>query len=335
MLEEAFRKLGEKTANLLTKTIDYSIEKVHYTFVKDSEKRNSILHQIQDEIFVKSIKPEMFKTEWFKEEIKKSKERAKVHSTSVLDWIDAMYAPYIGKAVPDVIFETLGIDRKKFPPLIKKVVELMDFVSDMGLLIGYCEVIGTFFSFTLLRYIGQFFDRLIDYSGLRTLTGYGFGTAFGTAIAPILTYSINEQLLPQKPDMRTIFDAFGRFKVTPTAFLEHLKIHGINPDEKLSLPEKETKLGYGIWYDNESIIKNFMNPEAWKEVPIETYGDLYMRLAESPVNYFILRAVAESGFYHREIFKRALLDSSYSPLAMALILLSCVFNLLPSFLRQI
>lgn len=323
MLEGAVRKLGEKLGNLFTKTVDYTTEKAYHTLVKDEKKREDILHTIQDETFVKSIKPEMFKTEWMREQIKIVKERAKKHETTIVDWLDGMLLPFLGKAIPDVIFETMGIDREKLPKELKNFLGLMDTISDLGLLTSYIDVVATAVSFTLLRKLGDFVDRVVDYSGLRTITGYGFGTAFGSAIAPIMAYAVNEQLLPMKPDLRYIFDAFGRFKITPTAFREHLRYYGIDPDKKLTIPDEERRLGYGVWYDNESIIKNFMNPEAWREVPIETYGDLMMRLAESPVSFFVLRLVAESGFYHREIFKRALLDSSYSPLAMALILLGC------------
>ncbi|RKZ29255.1 hypothetical protein DRQ29_00355 [bacterium] len=323
MLKEAFRTLGEKIGNLFSKTVDYTTEKTFDTFVKDEKRREEILHTIQDEAFVKSINPEVFRTEYYRQKVKEIKEKAKQHNTSITDWIDSFVLPFLGKATPDVIFESIGIDKKKLPDSLKNFIGLMDTISDLSIITGYIDVISTATSFTLLRKMGDFIDRIVDYSGLRTVTGYGFGTAFGSAIAPIMAYTINEQLLPMKPDLRFIFDGFGRFKITPTAFKKHLKYYGINPDEKLDLPEDEVKLGYGVWYDNKSIIENFMHPEKWKEVRIETYGDLMMRLAESPVSYFILRQVAESGFYDRELFKRALVDSSYSPLAMALILLGC------------
>jgi len=323
ILTDAFRQLGEKIGNLLGKTVDYSTEKVFDTFVKDDKRREEILHKIQDETFVKSINPEIFRTEYYREKVKEIKEKAKKHGTSITDWLDAFVLPFLGKAVPDVIFESIGIDKEKLPSSLKDFMGLMDTVSDLSIITGYIDVISTAMSFTLLRRMGKFIDRVVDYSGLRTITGYGFGTAFGSAIAPIMAYAINEQLLPLKPELRYIFDAFGRFKITPTAFREHLKLYGINPDEKLPIPEEEAKLGYGIWYSTESIVKHPFEPENWVEEPIDTYGKMMMRLAESPVSYFILRQVAESGFYDRELFRRALVDSSYSPLAMAMILMGC------------
>ena len=323
MLKEAFRQLGERIGNLFTKTVDYSTEKIFSTFVKDRSRRDTILHQIQDEVFVKSVKPEVFKTKYFQEKVKEIKERAKTHETTIIDWLDGLVVPFLGKAVPDVIFESIGVKREKLPSELKSFIGLMDLISDLSIITGYIDVTATALSFTLLRKMGDFIDRIVDYSGLRTITGYGFGTAFGSAIAPIMAYAINEQLLPMKPDLRYIFDAFGRFKITPTAFKEHLRYYGIDPDKELATPPEETRLGYGVWYKTESILENFMNPEKWEEEVIDTYGKMMMRLAESPVSFFILRLVAEAGFYHRELFKRALIDSSYSPLAMALILQGC------------
>jgi len=320
MLKEAFRSLGEKLGNLFSKTVDYATEKTFDTVVRDEDKRTEMLHKIQDEIFVKSIKPEMFKTEYYRKKVEEIKKKAKKHGTSITDWIDGFVAPFLGKAVPDVIFESLGINKEKLPKSLKDFIGLMDTISDLSIIAGYIDVTATAISFTLLRNIGMFIDRVVDYSGLRTVTGYGFGTAFGSAIAPVMSYAINEQLLPMKPDLRYLFDAFGRFKITPTAFKKHMKYYGINPDEPLDLPEEETKLGYGIWYKTEDIIEHPFEPDKWREESVRTYADMMMRLAETPVSYFILNNVAESGFYDRELFKRALVDSSYSPLAMAMIL---------------
>lgn len=204
MLKEAFRSLGEKLGNLFSKTVDYATEKTFDTVVRDEDKRTEMLHKIQDEIFVKSIKPEMFKTEYYRKKVEEIKKKAKKHGTSITDWIDGFVAPFLGKAVPDVIFESLGINKEKLPKSLKDFIGLMDTISDLSIIAGYIDVTATAISFTLLRNIGMFIDRVVDYSGLRTVTGYGFGTAFGSAIAPVMSYAINEQLLPMKPELLSI-----------------------------------------------------------------------------------------------------------------------------------
>ena len=320
MIKELFQSLAEAIGNLFTRLVDYASHVAFNMFVKDKSRRDDILHEIQDESFVKSINPDNFKTEFMKNKVLEIKERAKTHNSNIIEWLDSLLLPFLGKAVPDVIFQDLGLDKEKMPKQIKNLIGLMDLISDMGVLASEIDVVSTAVSFTLFREIGSFFDRIINYSGLGTLTGYGFGTAFGSAITPVLTYAINEQLLPIKLDMQTVSNGYGRFKVTPTALKEHMKYAGLNPDTELPLPEDETKLGYGVWYKTEDIINYPFDPSKWTLEPVKTYGDLIMRLAEDPVSYFILNNVATSGFYDRELFKRALVDSSYSPLAMSLIL---------------
>jgi len=312
-----FKMLIEGFANL----IDYMVEKIFTIMVKEPKRRERIVKQINDEVFVHSIKPEMFRTELMQKEVKKLKEKAKHEHTSIVDWLDGFLTPYIGQATPDVLFKQLGIDVSEMPMTVQNFIKVMDLIADLGVLTGYIDIIATAVSGTLVRKIGSFVDRIVNYSGLNYVTGYGMGTALGNAITPFFTYNINKQLLPKYPDFKTIFDAHSRFKVGKTALYDHMKLYGINPDTELPLTEEEMKLDYGTWYSTESILNNLTNPEKWEKVPIKTYGDMYHYLAQSPVSYFILNNVAESGFYNRKLFSEALRDSSYGALATGLILM--------------
>lgn len=309
-------KFAEKLGVAGVKTVDYAIESGTNRMVKDTSKRDMIAHQMNEEILVHSLKPEMFRTPYMKDQIKRLKKEAKESHTSIMDWLDGVFAPFIGKAIPEVLLEAVGAPKSEFPKPAQDFIDLMGLIADIGVLTGYVDTIATALSFTLVRKIGSFMDRIISYSGMGMVTGYGLGTAFGSALTPMIQYTINHKATPLRPDMMTLMQSLGRFKMPSEVFLDELRYQGINPEQHVTVPEGI----YGHWYTSESIVANPFRPDLWEPMTIDTWGKLYETLAMSPARYFELMQAARAGFYDREIFTKALQDSSYGPLPMAIIL---------------
>jgi len=309
-------KLAEKVGAFGAKSIDYAVESGTNRMVTDKTKRESMVHQADQELFIHSLKPEMFRTEYMKTEIVKLKEAAKGRHTDLVDWLDGVFAPFIGKALPEVLIEDIGIPKSEFPPTAQKFIDMMGIIADMGVLTGYIDNVACACSLTLLRHVGSFMDRIINYSGMNMVTGYGLGTAFGASLTPMIQYTINHKVMPQRPDLMTDFQALGRFKMPPEVFFDEMKFQGLDPDHPVEIPEGI----FGHWFTTESLVANPFDTTKWEPMKLDTWGKLYEGLAMAPVGYFELMQAARAGFYDREIFKKALQDSSYGPLAMAIIL---------------
>jgi len=159
---------------------------------------------------------------------------------------------------------------------------------------------------------GQSALRLAGYLGFGLMLGATVRVPYKWAVDIGHNYYWAHKMTPELPPLGQFFDAFSRFKISEDAFFDRMRWDGINPEGKLPTPMR--------WYTYESILANPLDPTKWTEYSIETWADMYRELAFSPVRYFELNAAARAGFYNRELFMRALQDSSYGPLAMAIVL---------------
>ncbi|MBW2673901.1 MAG: hypothetical protein JRD89_10890 [Deltaproteobacteria bacterium] len=272
-----------------------------------------LIHIIGRELAAKSVDPKIFRTEFVREEWKKIAPKIAHSPEGVVEWLDAIFAPFIGKALPEVVFESAGLPVEYLPEGAKGIMELMNMSADVFVICNYIDTITALFPIIAPTNLIGWWQNIINVSGINLVAGYGLGTALGAAITPGIRYAYNYHMLPERPPLSVVFDAFSRFKISREALYEEMRYAGINPDTELPSPQR--------WYTRESLLAHPLEPDKWEEMTISTWGDMYEQIAYSPVRYFELNAAARSGFYDRELFQRALADSSYGPLAMAIVLM--------------
>jgi len=130
-----------------------------------------------------------------------------------------------------------------------------------------------------------------------------------------------ELLIPLRYELNNIYrhepipysDAMAmrsRFIISDTDFEHFISLQGIDPNKELKKPTK--------WYAEEDLLAYPTEPDRWREVEIRTWGDAYRRLAGEPAGYFLLSMAARNGYFDETVYRRALLDSNYGPLAMGI-----------------
>ena len=312
VFEEAGRKISRAMGNMRSRVVDYTMERGQNALVHDTERRKAVMDEVNKETIAKTLRPEMFRTKEMREELPRIRERLLHSPEGLIDWLDGFLDPFRKKAVPDVMMEYVGIKVDELPEESKRLLNLCSLIADLGVFVGYMDVISTAVSLTLLRKVGDFVDRVVRVSGMNLVAGYGLGTALGTAITPGLRYAINRQFMPVVPELRDLQMARSRWILAPEDLPRWLPQHGINPS---------TVYGTGQeWPTIESLWKNPFEPKKWEWERINRWGKMYERLSQAPAGYFLLSMASRSGFYIEEIYRKALEDSDYGPLPMAIAL---------------
>jgi len=125
-------------------------------------------------------------------------------------------------------------------------------------------------------------------------------------------YGLASMFTPVIPGLRYLMDARSRWILAPEDLPKWLKHHGINPDAVYGEGQE--------WPTIETLWAFPFEPERWVWERINTWGQMFERLSQAPAGYFLLSMASRSGFFIEDIYRRALEDSDYGPLPMAIAL---------------
>lgn len=152
---------------------------------------------------------------------------------------------------------------------------------------------------------------LTVYGVFNYLTGY-YTTSYDRTLFTPMRFAVNYDYTPEYLTYSDLLAMRSRYIINDKDFLEGVKYHGIDVNHKLFVPTE--------WYDEDSILKHFAEPEKWVKKDIGTWGDALIRLCGEPAGYFLLSMASRTGYYDEEVFKKALLDSNYGILPMGIAL---------------
>jgi hypothetical protein len=154
------------------------------------------------------------------------------------------------------------------------------------------------------------FMYILDILGIRQWYSTMYATEYEVNTAIPQRYRLLYTMLPHHISIDRAMAMRSRFIIDNEDLMESMRYAGINPDQTLKIPT--------MWYSEESILANPLQPEKWEMVETKTWLDAFVRLAGSPAGYFLLSMASRYGYFEETLFMRALLDSDYGALAMGI-----------------
>lgn len=199
-LVDVFKKPFEWLIDGIASALEYFWERTFSSLYKEPGKRSDLTHSVSQEVTGGTVKEDRFRTDLFKKELPKIKEKIRHSPQGVIDYADAFLAPFIGKGAPEVLLEKAGINVEEMPISVKGIIDVMNTQADMALLTGYVDIAGDLSDLIHLKHIGRLADRVVRDSGMPEMAGFTFGQSFGNAIGPPVQYAVNRQLKPIVPN---------------------------------------------------------------------------------------------------------------------------------------